>query len=172
YRALVEGGAAPEDIAVVGESAGGGLAVATVVAAREAGLPLPASVTVFSPFVDLTFSGRSATGKASADPALTLEGLRIRAGEYLGNTDADSPLASPLFADLTGLPPLLVQVGGNEILLDDACGLAARAADHGVAVTLQVYPGVPHVFQGFAATLDDGALALDRAAEFITRSWS
>jgi acetyl esterase/lipase len=172
YRALIEGGQAPTDISVVGESAGGGLAVATVLAAREAGLPLPASVAVFSPFVDLTFSGRSLTGKANADPALTAAGLKIRAADYLAGADARSPLASPLLADLTGLPPLLVQVGGNEILLDDAVGLAARAADDGVAVTLEVYPGVPHVFQGFAAILEDGARALDRAAEFITRSWT
>ncbi|WP_330276650.1 alpha/beta hydrolase [Lentzea sp. NBC_00516] len=172
YRALIEGGKSSGDISVVGESAGGGLAVATVLAARDAGLPLPASVTVFSPFTDLTFSGRSLTGKAAVDPALTAAGLKIRAAEYLAGADAHSPLASPVFADLTGFPPLLIQAGGNEILLDDATRLAARAAENGVAVTLQVYPGVPHVFQGFAAMLDEGAIALDRAADFITHAWA
>ncbi|MEU3648058.1 alpha/beta hydrolase [Lentzea sp. NPDC034063] len=171
YRALIESGKSSEDISVVGESAGGGLAVATILAARDTGLPLPASVTVFSPFTDLTFSGQSLTGKAAVDPALTGAGLKIRAAEYIAGADARSPLASPVFADLTGFPPLLIQVGGNEILLDDATRLAARAAENGVAVTLQVYPGVPHVFQGFAAMLDEGALALDRAADFINQAW-
>ncbi|MFD8006685.1 alpha/beta hydrolase fold domain-containing protein [Streptomyces mirabilis] len=124
---------------------------ATLVALKEAGLPQPSSAVVFSPWAGLALSGDSLTGKADVDPALTAKGLRIRARGYLGETDPATPLAGPVFAELTGLAPLLIQVGSHEILLDDAVRLAARAAEHDVAVELQVWPQVPHVFQGFAA---------------------
>jgi acetyl esterase/lipase len=156
----------------VGESAGGGLVAATLIALKETGLPQPSSAAVFSPWADLTVSGASATSKAALDPALTPEGLRTRARDYLGQRDPATPLASPVFADLTGLPPLLIQVGSHEILLDDAVRLATRAAHHDVPVELQVWPEVPHVFQGFAALLDDADRALDAAATSITRNWA
>lgn len=171
YRALLGDGVPSAKIAVVGESAGGGLAAATLVALREAGLPQPSSAAVFSPWADLTVSGASASGKAGVDPALTPRALRTRARDYLGERDAATPLASPVFADLAGLPPLLIQVGSHEILLDDAVRLASRAADHDVPVELQVWPEVPHVFQGFAALLDDADRALLAAAAFIKRNW-
>ena len=171
YRALLDEGVPSSRIAFVGESAGGGLVASTLVALKDADLPQPASAAVFSPWVDLTVSGASATSKAALDPALTPEALRTRARDYLGQRDTATPLASPVFADLTGLPPLLVQVGSHEILLDDAVRLAARAADHDVAVELQVWPQVPHVFQGFAASLDDADQALNAAAAFIRRNW-
>jgi acetyl esterase/lipase len=155
YRALLDGGVPSSTIAFVGESAGGGLVVATLVALKDAGLPQPSSAVVFSPWADLTLSGDSVVGKADVDPALTAQGLRTRARDYLGQTNPASPLASPMFADLTGLAPLLIQVGSHEILLDDAVRLAARAARHDVPVQLQVWPQVPHVFQGFAALLDE-----------------
>ncbi|MFJ4830815.1 alpha/beta hydrolase [Streptomyces sp. NPDC088747] len=172
YRALLDQGVPASRVAFVGESAGGGLVAAALVALKETGLPQPASAAVFSPWADLTVSGHSATGKAALDPALTPEALRTRARDYLGEHDAATPLASPVLADLTGLPPLLVQVGSHEILLDDAIRLAARAAHHDVAVELQVWPEVPHVFQGFAALLDDAGQALDAAAAFIRRHWA
>jgi epsilon-lactone hydrolase len=172
YRALLDEGVPSSHIAFVGESAGGGLAAATLLALKDTDLPQPASAAVFSPWVDLTVSGASATGKADLDPALTPEALRTRARDYLGDRDAAMPLASPVFADLTGLPPLLIQVGSHEILLDDAVRLAARAADHDVPVELQVWPQVPHVFQGFAALLDDADHALHSAAAFIKRNWA
>ena len=159
-------------IAFVGESAGGGLVAATLVALKDAGLPQPSSAAVFSPWADLTVSGASAASKADLDPALTPEALRTRARDYLGEHDPATPLASPIFADLTGLPPLLIQVGSHEILLDDAVRLAARAAEHDVPVELQVWPEVPHVFQGFAALLDDADRALHAAAAFIKRNWA
>ena len=99
-----------------------------------------------SPWADLTLSGEASAAKAALDPALTPEGLARRAGEYLGDGDAAAELASPIFADLTGLPPLLIQAGSHEILLDDATRLAARAAAADVSVTLEVTAGVPHVF--------------------------
>ncbi|SFG92664.1 alpha/beta hydrolase fold domain-containing protein [Streptomyces mirabilis] len=171
YRALLADGTPSSEVAFVGESAGGGLVVATLVALKEAGLPQPSSAVVFSPWADLTLSGDSLTGKADVDPALTAKGLQIRARGYLGETDPATPLASPVFADLTGLAPLLIQVGSHEILLDDAVRLAARAADHDVAVELQVWPHVPHVFQGFAALLDEADAALTSAAVFTRAHW-
>ncbi|WP_194909419.1 alpha/beta hydrolase [Catenulispora rubra] len=172
YRGLLDSGVPAERIAFVGESAGGGLVAATLVAARDAGLPLPASAAVFSPWADLSASGASVTGKAALDPALTPRALHVRAQDYLGDRDRATPLASPIFADLTGLPPLLVQVGSHEILLDDAIRLAARAAEHDVQVELQVWPGVPHVFQSFAVMLDEAKEALDAAGAFLKRNWS
>ena len=171
YRALLDGDLSSARVAFVGESAGGGLVAATLVALKQAGLPQPSSSAVFSPWADLSVSGASATGKAALDPALTPTALRTRARDYVDERDTTTPLASPIFADLTGLPPLLIQVGSHEILLDDAVRLAARAAEHDVAVELQVWPGVPHVFQGFAAILDDADRALNAAAAFIKRNW-
>ena len=172
YRALLEEGVPSRRIAFVGESAGGGLVAATLVALKDTDLPQPAAAAIFSPWVDLTVSGASATGKADLDPALTPTALRTRARDYLGDRDPAAPLASPVFADLTGLPPLLIQVGSHEILLDDAVRLAARAGQHDVAVELQVWPEVPHVFQGFAAVLDEADRALNLTAEFIKRNWA
>lgn len=172
YRALLDEGTPSSKVAFVGESAGGGLVVATLLALKEAGLPQPSSAAVFSPWTDLTVSGDSAVSKADVDPALTPQGLRTRARDYLGETDPATPLASPIFGDLTGLPPLLIQAGSHEILLDDAVRLAGRAAAHDVQVELQVWPQVPHVFQGFAALLDEADEALNDAAAFTRAHWS
>ncbi|MFD4555638.1 alpha/beta hydrolase [Streptomyces sp. NPDC058469] len=172
YRALLDDGIPSSSIAFVGESAGGGLVAATLVAVKDAGLPQPSSAAVFSPWADLSVSGDSAVSKAAVDASLTPEGLRTRARDYLGDTDPTTPHASPLFAELTGLAPLFIQVGSYEILLDDAVRLAARAAEHDVHVELQVWPEVPHVFQAFAALLDEGAAALDAAGAFIRARWA
>lgn len=167
YRGLLDRAVPADAIAVSGESAGGGLALALLIAIKEAGLPQPTAAAVLSPWADLTQSGRSYETKAALDPALTHKALATRAGDYLAGQDPRSPLASPLFADLRGLPPLLIQAGTYEVLLDDAVRLAAKAADDDVAVTLQTFPGAPHVFQGFAAILAEGATALDAVAAFI-----
>jgi acetyl esterase/lipase len=167
YRGLLDSGLSPTRTAIAGESAGAGLAVAMLVALENEGLPRPSSTLLMSPWVDLTLSGDSITGKAAVDPALTPEGLRRRAADYLAGANATSGLISPIYADLTGLPPLLIQVGSHEILLDDATRLATRAAVAAVPVTLEVTPGVPHVFQAFADILDEGDAALDSAAAFL-----
>ena len=172
YRALLGRGVPSSRIAFVGESAGGGLVAAALVALKENDLPQPSSAAVFSPWTDLTVSGASATSKAERDPSLTPQALRTRARDYMGERDPATPLASPIHADLTGLPPLLIQAGSHEILLDDAVRLAARAAEHDVSVDLQIWPGVPHVFQSFAAILDDADQALDAAAGFLKRHWA
>ncbi|MCX4816626.1 alpha/beta hydrolase [Streptomyces sp. NBC_01239] len=167
YRALLDRGARADSVAVTGESAGGGLALALLLAIRDANLPQPSSATVLSPWTDLTQSGATMASRAEADPALTPEALEIRAADYLAGADPRTALASPLFAELRGLPPLLIQAGGREILLDDALRLAARAARADVPVTLQTFPGAPHVFQGFAPLVDEAARALDHVAAFI-----
>ena len=167
YRALLEAGTAPAHIALAGESAGAGLAAAALVAIRDAGLPRPGAAVLMSPWVDLTLSGRSITGKATADPVVTAAGLRRRAAEYAGGADVRAATISPLFADLADLPPLLIQAGTHEILLDDAIRLAASAATADVSVTLDITADVPHVFQGFASALDEGAQALARGGAFI-----
>jgi acetyl esterase/lipase len=172
YRALLEDGVPSSRIAFVGESAGGGLAVAALVASKEAGLPQPSAAAVFSPWTDLTLSGGSMAGKAAVDPALTADGLRTRARDYLGGADPAAPLASPVHAGLAGLAPLLIQAGSHEILLDDAVRLAASAAAADVFVELQVWPGLPHVFQGFAALVDEADEALRAAAAFIQARWA
>jgi len=168
YGALLESGVAASDIAFAGESAGGGLAIATMVNARDHGLDLPAAAYVMSPYVDLTLAGTSMETKGAADPLLSRELLEPRVADYVQGQDAAFGLISPIFADLSGLPPLIIQAGSNEVLLDDAVRLAQQAAAADVEVTLEVTPGVPHVFQGFSAMLDEGAAALDRAGQLVS----
>ncbi|MFJ9371618.1 alpha/beta hydrolase [Nocardia sp. NPDC101769] len=167
YRALLDSGVPPERIAFAGESAGGGLVLATLLNAKRAGLPQPRAAIVMSPWVDLTNTRASRATRAAADPALTPRDLEACAAYYAGTADPADPLVSPLFGDLEGLPPLLIQVGSDEILLDDAIDFAARAASSDVSVQLDVTPEVPHVFQGMAAILDEAVQALDRAGAFL-----
>ena len=167
YEGLLDQGIDPGQIALAGESAGGGLAIATLLALRDAGRPLPCSAYVMSPYVDLTLSGDTLPEKQAVDPILSPEGLRLRVPDYVAGAMAEDPRISPIFGDLAGLPPLLIQVRSHEILLSDALRLAVRAARDDVAVTLEVTPGVPHVFQGFAAMLNEGDAALARASAFL-----
>jgi monoterpene epsilon-lactone hydrolase len=168
YEGLLAQGIAPGQIALAGESAGAGLAVALLLALRDAGLPLPSCGYLMSPYVDLTLSGETLEAKQTVDPLLTPNGLSARVPDYVGEADASDPLISPIFGDLRELPPLLIQVGSHEVLLSDALRLAAQAAIFDVPVTLEVTPGVPHVFQAYAALLDEAGAALDRAADFLT----
>ena len=168
YQALLEGGTAPSDIAFAGESAGGGLAIATLVNARDHGLPLPAAAFAMSPYADLTLAGTSMETKREADPLLSPEALRARVPDYTAGQDPALGLISPIFADLSGLPPLIIQAGTHEVLLDDAIRLARQAATADVQVTLDITPGVPHVFQAYHAILDEAAAALDRAGQLLS----
>jgi acetyl esterase/lipase len=167
YVGLLTQGIAPAQIALAGESAGAGLAVALLLALRDAGVPLPSSAYLMSPYVDLTLSGETLDEKRDVDPLLTPDGLAARVPDYVGEADASDPLISPIFGDLSELPPLLIQVGSHEVLLSDALRLAARAAIFDVPVTLEVTPGVPHVFQAYAGLLDEAGAALDRASDFL-----
>jgi acetyl esterase/lipase len=170
YRALLDEGADPQSIAFAGDSAGGGIAVGACLLERDAGLPLPAAVLTFSALLDASLTGASMTTKAGLDPFLTREGLLSSGQAYLAGQDPREPLLSPaVCADMTGFPPLLLQVGTNELLLDDSTRFAQRALDAGVDVTLDVTADVPHVFQAFVGALDEAAEALDRAALFLSQ---
>jgi monoterpene epsilon-lactone hydrolase len=168
YEAVLENGIAPADIAFAGESAGGGLAIATLVNARDHGLPLPAAAFVMSPYVDLTLAGTTMETRREADPLLSRELLQARVTDYTAGQDAGLPLISPVFADLSGLPPLMIQAGSHEVLLDDAVRLARQAATADVEVTLEITPRVPHVFQAYAPMLDEAGAALDRAGVLLS----
>jgi monoterpene epsilon-lactone hydrolase len=168
YEALLQTGIAPSDIVFAGESAGGGLVIATLVNARDHGLPLPAAAFVMSPYVDLTLAGTTMETRREADPLLSRELLQARIPDYTAGQDAALGLISPVFADLSGLPPLIIQAGTHEVLLDDAVRLAQQAATADVEVTLDITPGVPHVFQAYSSILDEAAAALDRAGQFLS----
>jgi acetyl esterase/lipase len=168
YEALLSNGTAPSDIAFAGESAGGGLAVATLVNARDHGMPLPAAAYLMSPYADLTLAGTTMETKSKADPLLSRENLQPRVADYTAGQDAALGLISPIFADLSGLPPVIIQAGTHEVLLDDAARLARQAATADVEVTLDITPRVPHVFQAYYPILDEAAAALDRAGQLLT----
>lgn len=170
YRALLEGGEDPSAIAFAGDSAGGGLTVTTCLSARAAGLSMPAAIVGFSPGLDGTRTGESMDTKAGIDPFFTHDSLGYTGAMYLAGQDPRRELISPaILADLTGFPPMLLQAGTNEVLLDDSTRMAARARAAGVDVILDVTADVPHVFQAFAGVLDEAGQALDRAALFLTQ---
>ena len=168
YEALLRGGTAPSDIAFAGESAGAGLAVATLVNARDHGLPVPAAAFVMSPYADLTLAGTTMETKREVDVLMSRENLQSRVTDYTSGQDAALGLISPIFADLSGLPPLIIQAGTHEVLLDNAVRLARQAATADVEVTLDITPRVPHVFQTFYPILDEAAAALDRAGRLMS----
>jgi epsilon-lactone hydrolase len=168
YRALLDRGVDPSTIVFAGDSAGGGLAVTTSLAARDAGLPLPAAILGFSSMFDVTWASESMDTKAGVDPIFTRETLAQTTNLYLAGADPHQPLLSPaVSADLSGLPPMLLQAGTDEVLLDDSTRLASRAIAAGVDVILDITAGVSHVFQGYAGLLDEADQALDRAAYFL-----
>jgi epsilon-lactone hydrolase len=168
YEALLQNGTDPSDIALAGESAGGGLAVATLVGARDHGLPLPAAAFAMSPYADLTLAGATMDTKRAADPLFTPQAFPPRVADYAAGHDPALGLISPVFADLSGLPPLIIQAGTHEVLLDDAIRLARQAATADVQVTLDITPGVPHVFQAYYPILDEASAALDRAGQLLS----
>jgi len=167
YRWLLSIGVDPARLVIAGESAGGGLTVATFVALRDAGESLPAAGICLSPWVDLACLGESIVTKADIDPVANKESMLMLAKTYLGDTDPCTPLASPLYAELTGLPPLLIQVGTAECLFDDAMRLADNARAAGVDVTLEPWDDMIHMWHMFAAILPEGQQAIDRIGEFI-----
>jgi acetyl esterase/lipase len=169
YRWMLAQGLKPSRIAVSGDSAGGGLSAATLVAIRDAKLPLPAAGALLSPWVDMEGIGASMTSNDSVDPMVHKDGLLGMAKAYLGGKDPRSPLAAPLYADLAGLPPLLIQVGTSETLLDDAARLAERAKKAGVNVTYEPWQNMIHVWQIFAPILDEGQQAIDKIGAFVRK---
>lgn len=167
YRWLLERGHAPETIAIGGDSAGGGLTVATLLAARDGGLPMPAAATLISPWTDLTCSTGSYVSCAHLDPMIDAPGIRETAAAYLNGADARDPLASPNFADLAGLPPMLIQVGSDEVLLDDSRHLDARARAAGVDARLEVWDGMIHVWHAFYQMLPEGEDAIEALGAWL-----
>jgi monoterpene epsilon-lactone hydrolase len=167
YRWLLSVGVDPARLVIAGESAGGALTAATLVALRDAGEPLPAAGICLSPWVDLEGLGESVVTNAETDPLVNRDIGQIWAKAYLRDTDPRTPLAAPLYADLTGLPPLLIQVGTAEIGLDEARHLADRARAAGVDATLEPWEDMIHMWHFFAAILPEGQQAIDRIGEFI-----
>jgi len=167
YRWLLAVGAPADKIYVAGDSAGGGLAAALLLALREAGDPLPSAAILLSPLTDMAFSGESLKTKAKVDLIVDFGKESQFAPLYLGDTDPRAPLVSPLYADLRGLPPLLLQVGSDEILLSDSTRLAEKAKATGVDVTLEVWEGMQHVWHFAASLIPEGRDAIRRIGEFI-----
>jgi acetyl esterase/lipase len=170
YQWLLSQGIAASNIIIAGDSAGGGLTVSTLVSLKEKGIPLPAAAVLISPWVDLAITGDSVISKAEIDPMVTKEGLIEMAAAYMDNTDPRTPLASPLYADLTGLPPMLIHVGTSEILLDDAIRLADHARKVGVDVTLNAAEGLCHVWHFFTVMLPEALEAIDEVARFMRKN--
>lgn len=166
YRGMLERVPAA-GLALGGDSAGGGLVLALLLAAKAEGLPMPGCAVLFSPWTDLAGTGASLQTNLERDSMLFAPRIAEAAEIYLNGTDAKNPLVSPLYGDLTGLPPLLIQVGAPEILLDDSTRLATSARSAGVAVEITVWDNLPHVWQVSQAFLPEARQALDQAADFI-----
>jgi acetyl esterase/lipase len=172
YHWLLEQGFAPQHLAIAGDSAGGGLTAATLVALRDSGKPLPAAAVMLSAWTDLAADGPSYITRADADPIHQRPMIQALAAQYLGpEGDPRDPLASPLYADLAGLPPLLLQVGDRETGLDDSILFAEKARQAGVEVELEVWPQMIHVFQQFAEDLPQAREAIARIGGFLEQKW-
>ncbi len=167
YRWLVKQGFEPKNIAIGGDSAGGGLTLATLLFLRDAGDPLPAAGVCISPWTDMTCSAESYTTRLESDPMVVGDGLQKMADFYVGDADHKDPLASPVFADLTGLPPLLIHVGGREVLYDDAINVFHNAQQAGLDVELLDEPEMFHVWHAFALMLEEAQQAVDKIGVYL-----
>ncbi len=167
YKGLLDAGTDSKDIIISGDSAGGGLTVATALRIKEENLPIPAGLMVISPWTNLVSDGWSYNNKAIADPVVHQEILKNCSRQYLGTADERHPLASPIEADLSKLPPILIQVGSEEILLSDATTLAERAGGANVEVSLEVWPNMFHVFQYYHHRLQDARNAIERIGIWV-----
>jgi acetyl esterase/lipase len=167
YRWLLSQGISAKKMVIGGDSAGGGLAVATLVALRSVGEPMPAAGVCISAWTDMESTGQSHTTNAESDPSVSKERLLKIAKVYLNGKEPTAPLASPIHADLTGLPPLLLQVGSIEVLLDDSTLLKSRAKAAGVSVDMEVWDDMPHVWHHYAPILPEARKAIGRIGEFV-----
>lgn len=167
YRWLLAQGIRPEQIVVAGDSAGGGLALALLLAIRNASDPMPAGAVLLSPWTDLAATGESLKTRREADPWLGADGIAMTGQFYAGQEDVHNPLISPVYADLHGLPPMLIEVGNDEILLDDTTRIVEHAQAAGVQVQSHVWEGMWHVFPSFAFLIDEGKQAMEEMGAFI-----
>jgi acetyl esterase/lipase len=174
YRWLLDQGFKPQNLAIAGDSAGGGLAMATLVSVRDQGLPMPAAAVPISPWADMTCTNESYQTRAAADPMVTpgAKGINRMASLYLNGKDAKHPYASPNFASLKSLPPLLIHVGRDEVLLDDSIKLDAKAKADGVNSTLEIWDDMIHVWHAFHPMLPEGKQAIVRVGEFLREHWA
>jgi acetyl esterase/lipase len=167
YKWLLDQGIQSGHVALIGDSAGGGLAVTTILRAREQGLPLPAATMPLSPWLDMEATGETFETNAAKDLLVTRDVIQVMAGMFLGEGgNRQDPLANPLHADLKGFPPMYIQTGADETLLDDSGKLADRARNSGVDVTLEIVPEMQHVFQFLAGTAPEGDAAIRRLADW------
>lgn len=169
YKALLAQGQNPKKLMIAGDSAGGGLSLSTAIALRDAGLPLPAALVLLSPWVDLSLSGSTIKTHATQDAMLSKNWLAWCANNYCGQKSVTDPTCSPLYADLTGLPPILIHVGTEEVLLDDAKRLAEQAKKYDISTNLRVYDKVGHVFQFHAGILKESDDSIERIRQFIDK---
>ena len=169
YNWLLTQGFAAGNIIIAGDSAGGGLTVATLVSLKEKEIPLPTAAVLISPWLDLAITGDSIVSKADIDPMVTKEGLTEMAEAYLGDANPQTPLASPLYANIEGLPPMLIHVGSAEILLDDATRMAYRADQAGIDVTLFTAKDMCHVWHFFTSMLPEAMADIQGAARFMRK---
>lgn len=167
YAWLRRQGIAPEQIIIGGDSAGGGLTLALLLRLRDTGQALPAGAALLSPWLDLALTGATLTSHATRDPLCSAEGLQLAAHLYLGSANPRDPNASPLYGQLAGLPPLFIQVGGDEILLDDSQRLACSAQEADVPVVLEIWDGMWHVWHGWAAELPEARQAIERLGAWL-----
>ena len=167
YKSLLDMGIKAEDIIFAGDSAGGGLAVATLLSLRDAGEPLPAAAVLLSPFLDVTGSGKSMQSRAERDPWFSPEDLPVVADMYCEAHQRRFPLVSPVFADMEGLCPMFIQVGDDEILLSDSERIADECVAAGIEVELQVWPEMWHVFQMFVGKMPESRAAIRKMGDYI-----
>jgi len=171
YRYLLDSGIEPKRIAMAGDSAGGGLVAGSLLAIREAGLPLPACAWCISPWVDMEALGQSFTDRAAADPTVQKATIQMMAQWYLGGADPRHPHAAPIYGDLRGLPPLLIQVGAAETLLDDSIALARKAGAADVVVDLQIWPEMIHIWHIYFPNLSAGRRAIAAGGAFVRNAF-
>lgn len=167
YRELLATGFKPEDIVISGDSAGGGLTVATLLSLREAGDPMPAAAVLLSPFLDATASGDSATTRADKDPWFHASDMKVVVENYCGESLARDPRVSPVFADVGGLPPIYIQVGDHEILLSDSTRFADSLREAGGEVEIEIWPEMWHVFQLFIGKMPEARRAIRKIGEYL-----
>jgi len=168
YRSLLDEGFSAGDIFIAGDSAGGGLTVATLLSLRHAGLPLPAAAVLLSPYLDVTASGESATTRAERDPYFEAKDMSVVVDNYCPDeADLRNPLVSPVFANVAGLPPTLIQVGDDEILLSDSTRFAEKMRDAGLDVDIEIWPNMWHVFQLFIGKMPESRRAIRRIGVYL-----